>query len=180
MPPFSYASLPSLDSSTIRLLSLMPSRNETAALQGQLHNYFLQDSDKETHLYEALSYVWGGIDDPPHSIYINGNSLSITANLHVALLRLRNHTLERVMWVDALCINQQDDQEKGLQIQLMPRIYGQAAQVIVYFGEAADDSDMALESIRVAADDENEKPGNSLASKRSQESILSLLKRPWF
>ncbi|KAF7943820.1 uncharacterized protein EAE97_005890 [Botrytis byssoidea] len=180
MPPFSYASLPPLDSSTIRLLSLVPSRNETAALQGQLHNYSLQDSDKETHLYEALSYVWGGIDDPPHSIYINGNSLSITANLHAALLRLRNHTLERVMWVDALCINQQDDQEKGLQIQLMPRIYGQAAQVIVYLGEAADDSDMALESIRVAADDENEKPGNSLASKRSQESILSLLKRPWF
>ncbi|TGO16027.1 hypothetical protein BTUL_0033g00650 [Botrytis tulipae] len=180
MPPFSHASLPPLDSSTIRLLSLVPSRNETAALQGQLHNYSLQESDKETHLYEALSYVWGGFDDPPHCIYINGDSLSITANLHVALLRLRNHNLERVIWVDALCINQQDDREKGLQIQLMPRIYGQAAQAIVYFGEAADDSDMALESIRVAADDENEKPGNSLASKRNQESILSLLKRPWF
>ncbi|KAF7918004.1 uncharacterized protein EAE98_010032 [Botrytis deweyae] len=180
MPPFSYASLPPLDLSTIRLLSLMPSRNETAALQGQLHNYSLQDSDKETHLYEALSYVWGGFDDPPHCIYIDGGSLSITANLHAALLRLRNHTLERVIWVDALCINQQDDQEKGLQIQLMPRIYGQAAQVIVYFGEAADDSDMALESIRVAADDENEKHRNLLASNRNQESILRLLKRPWF
>ncbi|KAF5872025.1 putative het domain protein [Botrytis fragariae] len=180
MPPFSYASLAPLDSSTVRLLSLMPSRDETAALQGQLHNYPLQESDKETHLYEALSYVWGGFDDPPHCIYINGNSLSITANLHAALLRLRNHTLERVIWVDALCINQQVDQEKGLQIQLMPRIYGQATQVIVYFGEAADDSDMALESIRVAADDENEKPRNSLASKRNQESILRLLKRPWF
>ncbi|TGO37377.1 hypothetical protein BHYA_0099g00360 [Botrytis hyacinthi] len=180
MPPFSYASLPPLDSSTIRLLSLMPSKNKTAALQGQLHNYSRQESEMETHLYEALSYVWGGFDDPPHCIYINGDSLSITSNLHAALLRLRNHNLERVIWVDALCINQQDDQEKGLQIQSMPRIYGQTAQVIVYSGEAADDSDMALESIRVAADDENEKPGNSLASKRNQESILSLLKRPWF
>ncbi|TGO59341.1 hypothetical protein BCON_0045g00020 [Botryotinia convoluta] len=127
MPPLSYASLPPLDLSTIRLLSLMSNRDETAALQGQLHNYSLQESDKETHLYEALSYV------------------------------------------DTLCINQQDDQEKGLQIQLMPRIYGQATRVIVYFGEAADDSDMALESIRVAADDENEKPRNLLAIKRNQD-----------
>ncbi|KAF7958399.1 hypothetical protein EAE96_001948 [Botrytis aclada] len=180
MSPFSYASLAPLDSSTIRLLSLMPNRDETAALQGQLHNYSLQESDKESHLYEALSYVWGGFDDPPYCIYINGDSLFITANLYAALLRLRNHTLERVIWVDALCINQQDDQEKGLQIQLMPRIYGQATLVIVYLGEAADDSDLALESIRVAADDENEKPRNPLASKRNQESILGLLERPWF
>ncbi|TGO25966.1 hypothetical protein BPAE_0069g00380 [Botrytis paeoniae] len=180
MPPFSYASLPPLDLSTIRLLSLMPNRDETAALHGQFHNYSLQESDKETHLYEALSYVWGGFNDPPHCIYINGNSLSITANLHAALLRLRNHALERVIWVDALCINQQDDQEKGLQIQLMPRIYGQATRVIVYFGEAADDSDMALESIRVAVNDENERLTNPSIIQRTEEPILELLKRPWF
>ncbi|KAK6613565.1 het domain protein [Botrytis cinerea] len=131
----------------------------------------------ESHLYEALSYVWGSFDDPPHFIYINGNSLSITANLHAALRRLRNHNLERVIWVDALCINQQDDQEKGLQIQLMARIYGQANRVIVYFGEAADDSDMAFESIRAAADDENEKPTGPLAIRDSDEPILELLKK---
>ncbi|KAM0146649.1 hypothetical protein ACHAQE_010640 [Botrytis cinerea] len=130
MPPFSYASLPPVDSSTIRLLFLIPNRDETAALQGQLHNYSLQESGKESHLYEALSY--------------------------------------------------QDDQEKGLQIQLMARIYGQANRVIVYFGEAADDSDMAFESTRAAADDENEKPTGPLATRGSDEPILELLKRPWF
>ncbi|KAK6612703.1 het domain protein [Botrytis cinerea] len=62
----------------------------------------------------------------------------------------------------------------------MARIYGQANRVIVYFGEAADDSDMAFESIRAAADDENEKPTGPLAIRDSDEPILELLKRPWF
>lgn len=154
MPPFSYTLVPiSLDS--VRLLSLMPNRDEAAPLECQLHEYPLQGSGKETHLYEALSYVWGSFDDPPQCIFINGHYLPITANLHSALLHTRNHTFQRTLWVDAICINQEDEQEKSLQIQMMAKIYSQADRVIVYLGEAADCSDQALELIRALAEDES-------------------------
>ncbi|RAL60490.1 hypothetical protein DID88_000265 [Monilinia fructigena] len=157
MPPFSYNLVPiSLDS--IRLLSLMPNRDETAPLQCQLHEYSLQGPGncKETHLYEALSYVWGSFDDPPQCIFINGHYLPVTANLHSALLHVRNHTFQRTLWVDAVCINQEDKKEKSLQIQFMTKVYSQADRVIVYLGDAADFSDQALELIRIlAAEDES-------------------------
>ncbi|KAF7864071.1 hypothetical protein EAF04_007036 [Stromatinia cepivora] len=156
MLQFSYTLAP-LGLDSIRLLSLLPNRDETAPLQCELHEYPLQKSCKETHLYEALSYTWGGFDDPPQCISIDGHFLPVTSNLYAALLRLRNCTFNRIIWVDAICINQEDEQEKSRQIQMMARIYGQANRVIVYLGKAADDSDLALESIRIAANDEEEK-----------------------
>src|SRR5436190_15840060 len=60
--------------------------------------------------YEALSYVWGD----PHvteSIRMDGAEVQITINLNDALRRLRTTHRTRTVWVDALCINQQDDQE---------------------------------------------------------------------
>jgi hypothetical protein len=70
-----------------------------------------------------------------------------------------------------------DKQEKEYQIQLMAKIYGLANRVVVYLGEAADDSDQALEDIRVAAEDESTK---SSISEKSQEAVLKLVKRQWF
>jgi hypothetical protein len=78
------------------------------------------------------------------------------------------------MWVDAVCIDQENDQEKEHQIQLMAKIYGQASRVIVWLGEAADDSDQA---VRVAG---GKKPTNSLNNKTIQHAVLALLQRPWF
>jgi hypothetical protein len=175
MPQYSY-SLPSLGSDSIRLLRLMPNKDETAIIQCQLCNYPLQKSDKGTHLYEALSYVWGG-SDKRQSVFIDGCNLPVTVNLHRALSRLRDRSFERIIWVDFVCINQADEQEKERQIQSMAKIYGQANRVIVYLGEAADDSDQALQDIRVAAEDEST---NSSNSEKSQKAILKLLERPWF
>lgn len=169
-------SLPSLGSDNIRLLHLMPNKDETARIQCQICNYPLQKSDNGTHLYEALSYVWGG-SEKPRSVFIGERYLPITANLHAALSRLRDRSFERIIWVDSVCINQEDQQEKTRQIQSMAKIYGQANRVIVHLGEAADDSDQALEDIRVAAEDESR---NSSNRRKSQNSILKLLERPWF
>jgi hypothetical protein len=74
----------------------------------------------------------------------------VTVNLHEALSHLRDRSIERIIWVDAVCINQNDGEEKGQQIQLMAKIYGQASRVLVWLGEAADNSDQALEEIRLA------------------------------
>jgi hypothetical protein len=161
---------------SIRLLRLMPDKDETAPIRCKLFNYSLQESGKETHLYEALSYVWG---DPKETlpISIDKHDLPVTVNLHAALSRLRDRFIERIMWVDALCINQENPKEREHQVQSMPKIYGQANRVIVWLGEAANDSDRVLEEIRVTADDEST---NSLEDKTIQEAFLALLRRMWF
>jgi hypothetical protein len=160
----------------IRLLRLMPHKDEAAPIQCKLFEYSLQESSKGTHLYEALSYIWGR-RETPKSISIDKHNVPVTANLHAALSRLRDRSFERIIWVDFICINQEDEKEKERQIQSMAKIYGQANRVIVYLGEAADDSDQALEDICIAAEDEST---TSSKSEKSQKSILELLKRPWF
>jgi hypothetical protein len=175
MPQYSYP-LPSLGSDSIRLLRLMPNEHENAPIQCRLHNYPLEKLDKGTHLYEALSYVWGD-SHTPESVSIDNYDLPVTVNLYKALLRLRDRTFERILWVDSICINQADEKEKEYQIQLMAKIYGQANRVIVYLGEVKDNSDQALKDIRVAAQDESM---SSLQSEEGQKAILKLLERPWF
>jgi len=78
--------------SDIRLLRLMPHNNETAPIQCELFEYSFQESTKGTHLYEALSYVWGSLE-PPRFISIDKHNLRVTENLHKALSHLRNPSL---------------------------------------------------------------------------------------
>jgi hypothetical protein len=166
--------LPGLDS--IRLLRLLPSEDENAVIQCQLFNCSLYESGKRAHPYDALSYVWGK-SDKTLPIRIDKLDLPITPNLHEALTRLRHRYIERVIWVDAVCINQVDRIEKEQQILLMGKIYGQANRVIVWLGEAAHNSDQALEEIRIAG---GEMSSNSLNEEATEKAVLALLQRPWF
>ena len=163
------------DTNTIRLLCLTPSEDLTAPIECRLHIYPLEKSNKATHIYQALSYVWG-VSETLRSVFIDKQPLPVTANLHAALLQLRDRTFERIIWVDAICINQKDEEEKSHQIGLMAKIFGLADRVIVYLGEAADDSDQALKIIR-GVEDEFMDPSSS---KENEKGILELLKRPWF
>ena len=156
----------------IRLLRLLP---DAKSLQGELFEYRLRSSDKPSHPYEALSYVWGG-DEKPQSISIGNLKLDITKNLYTALLRLRDHDCSRILWVDAVCINQENDEEKEDQISLMAEIYAKALRVVVWLGEAEVDSDRALEVIRLAG----EKSAGLSNTELTQGAIRQLLKRPWF
>jgi hypothetical protein len=178
MSQYHYSRLP-LGPDSIRLLRLMPSENgsiERAEIQCELFVYSLQDLSKGTHLYEALSYTWGG-KEKPRSISINKQSLAVTENLHAALLALQDRFFERIIWVDAICINQESLEEQGYQVQLMAKIYSKASRVLVWLGETADNSDIALEGIRIAAESES---ANSLNDKNTQQAIFELLQRPWF
>jgi hypothetical protein len=128
------------------------------------------------HLYDALSYVWGDSDNP-QSIYIGKHDLSVNRNLYAALSRLRNFSLERIIWVDAICIDQKNTKEKEQQIRLMPKIFSQANSVIVWLGEEADDSDQALEVIVEAGRDR----ATSLSVEATvQQAVIKLLQRSWF
>jgi len=181
MSPYCYREL--LPDS-IRLLRLFPSEAQDAPIQCELFHYSLKDVGKRTHPYDALSYVWGD-SAKPQSIFVragghgstSGHNLPVTTNLHQALSRLRHQFIERIIWIDAVCINQEDNREKERQIQFMAKVYALANCVIVWLGEEADDSDRALQAIRLAR---GRKLVNSVADETTQEAVLALLQRPWF
>ncbi|KAH8660844.1 heterokaryon incompatibility, partial [Tricladium varicosporioides] len=100
--------------------------------------------------YIALSYAWGdNTRDQP--LILNGKLTYITSSLQAALQQLRSFNEidkkaeVRPVWVDAICINQEDDLEKSWQVQKMGRIFHDAYRVIVWLGPASDSSSMAME-----------------------------------
>jgi len=110
----------------------------------------LHRSLDEQPTYDALSYVWGE-PEPAQKIHVNGKPVSVTPNLYGTLRQIRHAGCD--VWVDALCINQKDDVEKGSQVPLMGRIYQQADYVISWLGEGGDGIDIALKFIEVLKDE---------------------------
>lgn len=96
--------------------------------------------------YTALSYTWG---DPKLacSVLIHGVNLRITINLHTALLHLRDPVDTKVIWADAICINQSSLEERSQQVTLMVLIYKNASLTVVWLGEESNDSALALECL---------------------------------
>jgi hypothetical protein len=83
--------------------------------------------------YEALSYTWGDPNDL-EDIIINGLKIKVRANLYSALRHLRTKE-PRVLWADAICIDQGNFQERTYQVGLMDYIYTRASCVLVWLGE---------------------------------------------
>ncbi|TAQ91386.1 hypothetical protein B7494_g316 [Chlorociboria aeruginascens] len=97
--------------------------------------------------YDALSYTWGtDANAPGSSISISGQTFKVTVNLSAALRQLRDSHYLIPLWVDAVCINQQDSKEKGKQIPMMKRIYEGARHTVVWLGPAADNSDAIMDA----------------------------------
>ena len=97
--------------------------------------------------YTALSYLWG--DDEPFGRVIikpGGQEVEITKNLSICLSHLGDFVGTKI-WIDALCINQQDGEEKSRQVSNMASVYELAAKVLVWLGPSADGSDVAMDGI---------------------------------
>lgn len=89
----------------------------------------------ETAEYQALSYVWGS-RKVNRTIVVNNKPYSSTVNLESALRHLRQRSKRGViLWVDTMCINQSDTEERTIQVQLMGDIYKMCKTVIVYLGD---------------------------------------------
>ncbi|KIM97262.1 hypothetical protein OIDMADRAFT_130946, partial [Oidiodendron maius Zn] len=177
MSQYCYSPL-SPGANTIRLLRLMPHAKESieeTELQCELFEYSLQDLGRRTHLYEALSYTWGG-EKKPCSIMIKEQKLDITLNLYAALLHLRDRSLTRIMWIDAICIDQENKEEQSQQVKLMAMIYSKASRVLVWLGETVD-MEGALEDIRRAA---NEVSAERSHKNINEKAIVRLLQQGWF
>ncbi|SPO07340.1 uncharacterized protein DNG_10034 [Cephalotrichum gorgonifer] len=129
----------------IRLLTISPSpaSSHDGPIQCSLQ---VVDLDHPPEYY-ALSYTWGVpaeygplstmTDDSDCLILCNTEALTVTPNLHGALRRLRHipRLAGKAFWVDAVCINQQDQKERGDQVRLMAYIYRSAASVVSWLGE---------------------------------------------
>jgi len=162
---YKYSPLPPRN---IRLLHLMPYDGDGDPIHCQLFEYPIQETWERADLYEALSYCWGG-SGKPCSISIGECYLPITANLHAALLRLRHRLIGRVIWIDAVCINQEDKEEQAQQVRSMAEIYFKASRVIVWLGEAEAEDHDTLKAICAPCDES-----------KSSSGILALFARPWF
>lgn len=126
----------------IRLIVLIPSKNESAGIECLLSPRPLSSKPQ----YEALSYTWG---DPAETraITVNRKPFRVTKNLHIALHHLRDRVTPRVVWIDAICINQNDVPEKTHQVQLMRDIYKHASRAIVWLGQESETSAKAINFI---------------------------------
>ncbi|KAI0890583.1 heterokaryon incompatibility protein-domain-containing protein [Annulohypoxylon maeteangense] len=138
-----YHSLPlSIPKKSIRVLDFhgnVPD-SPTEVLQG--HMRVIDLLDKPT--FTALSYVWGPYHSPPHEICCDGSNIRITSNCRAALCALRRRFGPISIWVDSICMNQQDDGEKETQIPLMGDIYSLAVSVYIWLGDETLESEAAI------------------------------------
>lgn len=125
---FSYARLDETRQE-IRLVFLAPAANFDDEIRCTIRHVSLLDHPE----YEAVSYAWGDATIT-RKVILEGQSYQVTENLILALRHLRPKTEERVLWVDAICINQNDLEERGCQVELMARIYAQAVRDLLWVG----------------------------------------------
>lgn len=146
MAPFQYSPL-AQDKRHIRILIVKPTTTWEQVIECELKIVSLDD---ENLFYEALSYVWGAANTTiaPSRILLHGSEHNVTPNLEAALRHMRYDDRLRSLWVDAVCINQNDLAERAAQVLMMADIYKTAVTTLSWLGEASDESDEAVELVR--------------------------------
>ncbi|KIW00005.1 uncharacterized protein PV09_08359 [Verruconis gallopava] len=91
-------------------------------------------SHSQSTAYEAISYVWGD-GQPSKPIYLDGHVLLVRDNLYTILRYMRNVDAQRTIWVDTLCIDQDNIEERNAQVKDMPNIYRRAQRTLVWLKE---------------------------------------------
>ncbi|KAH8777179.1 heterokaryon incompatibility protein-domain-containing protein, partial [Hyaloscypha sp. PMI_1271] len=112
----------------IRLMVLEPGRKK-----GKMKCTLITTRLVDAPNYEAISYVWGS-SVKLGVIWCNGKKLEVTMNLYYALQTFRRRFRQRVLWADAICINQQDTTERSSQVRLMCSIFQRASGVLAWLG----------------------------------------------
>ena len=175
---YEYSQLPGTNKaprrSYVRLFALAPGR-ENDTISCTLTVWPLELAPN----YEAISYVWG---DPTAKIGIrcSGQSLGITKSLHTALKHLRLQDRERMLWADAICINQGDVDERSSQVTIMKEIYSRAQCVLIWLGEETERDQGALRELNHLYEILSGLPegaGRAISHSYGGDEWVSLLKR---
>ncbi len=164
----------------IRLLTILSADEESAVCE--LRVYPLAQAP----LYNAVSYCWGDEIDMT-TITCNGANLRIRKTLFEAFPYFSLHGPEpsRPLWVDAICLNQENDDEKALQVPLMGDFYKSAARCIVWLGVGDLRTDAAIVWIRFFLYGWNHQLDSRAALKQAKlqpywDSVRRFLMLPWF
>jgi hypothetical protein len=135
MPHYRYDAL-NAELGEIRLLKLLPGE-----FSSEIHLQLITQPLTETVQlrYDALSYTWGSTQTSA-LVFVGENTLDITQSLAEALPYLRYPDKSRVLWIDAMCINQRDIVERSQQVKRMAMIYSKAERVVVWLGLESNDT----------------------------------------
>lgn len=123
-----YKYKPLTTSTSFRILKLLPGDKHDPI---KCRLYIVKQGNAPP--YEAVSYAWGNPTDTS-MIGCQGKTLRITWSLHDALRHFRDPGRVRLLWADAICIDQNNDEERGHQVQQMGSIYANAERVLVWLG----------------------------------------------
>lgn len=216
------------DKAQIRVVHLPPALDESEPIRISLHKVTIprsclgtslesnleaidlasEESDVKKPDFIALSYVWGSPDDPQGVIIEpapeGANTISITRNLDVALRNMRLKSKVVVVWIDAICIDQGNLEERSHQVAFMDRIYTIARGTLVWLGPEEDDSHHAMEllgyvgerveyiqdfSVKRHLDAPPRKPNEPILESLTEELpygekdlciLITFFERPWF
>ncbi|RYP17233.1 hypothetical protein DL765_004618 [Monosporascus sp. GIB2] len=127
------------DCDAFRILTVLPGVGDQP-LECTLEHVSLDDSPS----YEALSYVRDRMEET-EDIICSGKPLAVATHLYSALRHLRLPSQPRNLWVDAICVNQRDNEERGRQVRLMRKIYPKAKQLLIWLGEADSGSGQGID-----------------------------------
>ena len=139
---YRYTALDSVHGS-FRILSLDPAVNDSNAVRGFLRNEVLS---RLTTPFVALSFEWGAPGDCCE-IFVDNARFIVQRNLANFLIHVRRSGF-REIWIDAICVDQDNLEERGHQVKLMSEIYWQASYVPAYLGEHEDGSQEALQYLQ--------------------------------
>ena len=171
-------------SQTIRLVELHPGK-----MEDPLRCSIRTTSLTENPDYEAISYCWGPDHEVDKVVCNDETYLPLNQSLSSALRHFRPDQKPRLLWADAICINQSDADEKSRQVNMMREIYRRAYRVLIWLGEG---DRYALKPLirlaqKMATIDVSGLPEDRIARQKSlgfgDTQILSLsvlLERPWF
>jgi ankyrin repeat protein len=189
MDTFEYKPI-DLERPAFRLLQLL--QGNGPVIKCRLFQAYLGGTD--TVPYDALSYTWGAMEKTA-AVTVNGKALNVTENLYSALQHLRSKDEDRILWADAICINQSDDRERGHQVQQMRDIYSQAEEVIIWLGYATNQTNFLMDSLRRLEEHTSKHEHKNWDLKqwttfwtlipqnpmyKLSEGLDLLLRRPWF
>jgi hypothetical protein len=157
----------------IRLVVLYPGQ-EKEDLMCEIKHVNLLDNP----VYEALSYCWGDTTLSRH-IFCRGRSVPITLNCEAALRCLRRRDRGRVIWIDAICIDQSNTTERNHQVRIMSSIYSSASQVLAFLGsQGSPQRNASVKRIAGYLDDSLE--SYNRRSHVEREDLLSFIDRPYW
>jgi len=169
---------PNLEQGMIRLLRILPAAPRDASVVCCEIAQFHLDEELE---YKALSYTWGG-EQEPCTIYLNGRPWRVRRNLWRFLNQARSLQAHCSgwIWIDAICVDQSNDPERTHQVNFMFEIYRRAQHVLVWLGPQYGDSDKAMQELDHRHKSRSSRSLHGVWSSPAGAAICELCKRPYW